>query len=457
LNPPDASAPYVGAALGESGDNFGPASAAYAFLSEVSLGSSSSSPIGTPAESAIWTLGANDVLSAEWTNGSTVSPLTTFNDISFGDLDLAGDLNAFHNTWGDTVQPVTFVFEDQTACYCLGTRILTDHGEAKVEDLALGDQVVTASGEARPIRWIGRRRIDLTRHADPMRARPIRIAAGAFPDAMPHRDLLVSPDHAVAFDGMLIPAKLLVNGASIAPDMGCREVTYFHIELDSHDILLAEGLAAESYLDTGNRMMFENGGQPMVLHPDFGTGQEGRVSRSCLPFGDRPDQVEPAWRTLAERAETLGWMLPQPTLTDDPDLHLLIGTQRINPVAVRGQIYTFVVPPGDAPIQLSSRSGRPSEARPWIADDRQLGAMVRRLVHRSGDNIRTVAMDGPALGQGWWAVEWNDGWPGRWTNGAAVLPNLGRGVLEVELSGTMRYPAERPALGGGCATSTVAA
>ena len=83
-------------------------------------------------------------------------------------------------------------------------------------------------------------RIDLTRHADPMRVRPIRIAAGAFPDGMPHRDLLVSPDHAVVFDGMLVPAKLLVNGASIAPDMACREVTYFHVELDRRDVILTE-------------------------------------------------------------------------------------------------------------------------------------------------------------------------------------------------------------------------
>jgi hypothetical protein len=366
---------------------------------------------------------------------------------------------------------------DIVICFAAGTRIGTPDGEVPVERLQIGDRAATVAGGTRPIIWIGRRRVDLTRHADPMRVRPIRIAAGAFADGTPHRDLLVSPDHAVVFDGRLIPAKLLVNGASIAPDTICREMTYFHVELDSHDILLAEGLPAESYLDTGNRAMFENGGQPMVLHPDFGTGQQLRVSQSCLPFADRPDQVEPVWRALAERAEALGWVLPRPVLTEDPDLHLLVGTRRIDPVAVQGRLYTFVVPqgmpqgmpqrmpqgilkgvpPGNTPIRLSSRAACPREAWPWIADDRRLGTMVRRLACRSGHDVLNVAMDDPTLVQGWWAVERDDGGTGRWTDGGAVLPNLGAGVLEVELGGRMRYRVEGPGVAGGSASRTAAA
>ncbi len=335
-------------------------------------------------------------------------------------------------------------------CYCLGTRIKTARGVVAVEDLAIGDLAVTASGGARLVQWIGRRRIDLTRHADPARARPIRIAAGAFPGGVPHRDLLVSPDHAVVFDGMLIPAKLLVNGASIAVDTVCREVTYFHVELASHDILLAEGLAAESYLDTGNRDMFENAGfecdaPALVLHPDFGTGQQARVSGSCLPFADRPDQIEPVWRALVDRARALGWAVPTPMLTDDPDLHLRVGTRRIDPVAVRDGRYTFVLPPGGAQVTLASHAARPSEARPWIADDRLLGAMVRRLVYRTDADMRDVAMDDPALRRGWWAVEADGGRPCRWTSGDAILPFSGAGVLEVALSLAMLYPPARTA------------
>jgi hypothetical protein len=337
------------------------------------------------------------------------------------------------------------VITDKLACFAEGAAIATPTGYLLVEALKAGDLVQTASGDARPVRWIGFRTLDLTRHRAPEYAQPIRITAGAFADNIPSRDLRLSPDHAVLLDGLLIPVKLLRNDASVVRETNCRSVTYYHVELDTHDILLAEGLAAESYLDTGNRGMFANAEQPMALHPDFGTGQSARVSRSCRPFADRPDQVEPVWRVIAERAKTLGWMLPQPVLTDDPDLHLLVGARRINPVAIQGPVYTFVVPPGHAPMQLVSRSACPREAWPWIADDRRLGAMVRGLVHRANDDVVAVAMDDPALEQGWWAVEWGNGRPGRWTGGDARLPNLGTGLLEVELAGKMLYPIEQSA------------
>jgi hypothetical protein len=151
--------------------------------------------------------------------------------------------------------------------------------------------------------------------------------------------------------------------------------------------------------------------------------------------------VEPVWRTLAEHAVALGWALPRPAVTDDPDLHVRVGTRRLNPVASRDGCYTFVLPSGGAPVMLASRAALPNEARPWIADDRRLGAMVRRLVHRSGNDMRDVAMDDPTLEQGWWAVEMDAGRLYRWTSGDAMLPFLGAGVLEVELSAMMRYPA----------------
>ena len=114
---------------------------------------------------------------------------------------------------------------DLTLCYCRGSRILTDHGEVAVEDLRIGDRVVTFSGAARPIRWIGHRDIDLTRHPAPEQAQPIRIRANAVADGVPRRDLLLSPDHAVLFDGLLVIARLLVNGASIEREVQCNHVT----------------------------------------------------------------------------------------------------------------------------------------------------------------------------------------------------------------------------------------
>ncbi len=118
---------------------------------------------------------------------------------------------------------------------------------------------VTASSVARRVVWIGQRALDCVRHAKPELVWPVRVAAGAFGEALPRRDLWLSPDHAVFVEDVLIPVRYLVNGATVRQER-VERVHYFHIELESHDILLAEGLTAESYLDTGNRGAFSNGG-----------------------------------------------------------------------------------------------------------------------------------------------------------------------------------------------------
>jgi hypothetical protein len=157
---------------------------------------------------------------------------------------------------------------DLVTCYATGTRIATPDGDRQIEALAVGDLVQTVLSGPRPITWIGRRHIALARHPAPDRVRPIRIAAGAFGAGLPRRDLLLSPDHAVYVDGALIPIRTLVNGTSIAPAAG-GTVTYYHVELAQHDVLLAEGLPAESYLDTQTRDSFDNGGRVMRAHADF--------------------------------------------------------------------------------------------------------------------------------------------------------------------------------------------
>ncbi len=154
-------------------------------------------------------------------------------------------------------------------CFTAGTRILTERGEVAVDALQVGDLVPTVlSSEMRPVRWIGRRSLRPADHPDPNALWPIRIAAGAFEDGQPGRDLWLSPDHAVFVGDVLIPVRYLVNGRTIVQEQW-DTVTYFHIELDEHDVVLAEGLPAESYLDTNDRANFENGHAPMRLHPDF--------------------------------------------------------------------------------------------------------------------------------------------------------------------------------------------
>ncbi len=171
--------------------------------------------------------------------------------------------------------------DDAVACFVAGTRIETTSGEALVESLRLGDLVVTEAGEALPVIWIGERRIDLRRHSAPAELRPVRIMAGAFGNAVPGRDLLLSPDHAVFADGVLIPVKYLINGLSIRQEAQ-DSVHYFHVELDRHAVIRAEGLAVESYLETGQRSAFRNGGPAIALHPDF--ARRAREAGGCAPL-----------------------------------------------------------------------------------------------------------------------------------------------------------------------------
>ena len=183
-----------------------------------------------------------------------------------------------------------------TACFAAGTRIAGAFGKVPVEALREGDRVRTASGRLATVRWLGHRRTNLRQHPRPHDVMPVRVRAGAFGDRLPSRDLVLSPDHAVFMDGYLVPIRHLVNGQSIVQETR-DAVTYWHVELERHDVLLAEDLPCESYLDTGNRAAFENAEGPMELHPDFAR----RVWREqgCAPI--LVDPAEPALRALHMR------------------------------------------------------------------------------------------------------------------------------------------------------------
>jgi len=142
-------------------------------------------------------------------------------------------------------------------CFAEGTHILTPDGEVAVESLKAGDLVTTSAGAALPVRWLGRSEI-AGRFADPLTACPICIRAGALGENLPLRDLRVSPAHALYLDGILVQAAALVNGVSIIRDTMAEHFTYYHIELDTHELIISEGTVTESFVDNVDRLNFSN-------------------------------------------------------------------------------------------------------------------------------------------------------------------------------------------------------
>ena len=165
-------------------------------------------------------------------------------------------------------------------CFLAGTHIAMAEGERLVEDLAIGDLVLTASGAVRPVRWIGRQSV-MRMFADPLRSYPVCITAGALDENVPSRDLFLSPDHALMIDGVLVQAGALVNGVSIIRVERPEErFTYFHIELEDHALVLAEGTPAETFVDNVTRRRFDNYSEFVALYGEPGeTVQEMDMPR----------------------------------------------------------------------------------------------------------------------------------------------------------------------------------
>jgi hypothetical protein len=255
---------------------------------------------------------------AHWTSGTpftlNANQEQIIEDIAIGlfgstattaTLDLAFDLRTNPNSNRPFIDGVFTAFTpvNETAtnpCFAAGTRILTTRGEIPVEDLHIGDLLITADGEDQPIVWIGIRRAqNIQSFRRPEAVRPIIIEAGALADNTPARTLALSPDHALLLDGMLVPAKELINWNSIHQDQRCNTITYYHLELPRHAIIFAESAPTESYLDTGHRGAFDNDDSICTDHPTI--MQQRRETQACAPFCPPGPQLDTIRARIAAR------------------------------------------------------------------------------------------------------------------------------------------------------------
>jgi hypothetical protein len=261
--------------------------------------------------------------------------------------------------------------------------------------------------------------------------------AGALADGVPARDLWVSPEHALHIDGALAPARLLANGATIAQADSVEQLEYFNIELEAQDIIFAEGMPAESFVDCDNRFMFQNAGEFAALYP----GDDRTPWQFCAPRLEAGAAELTAIRAvLFERAEALGYRL-----TDDPDLHLIIDGEVVRAQAVAEEVYSFAIPAGSGAMWLASRSAVPAEVEAASQDRRRLGVLVKRIMLREDDLRTEIGHAHSSLRDGFHEDEKGQ----RWTDGMARLPDellrpfTGEVTVELHLiKPGLRYPLE---------------
>jgi hypothetical protein len=197
---------------------------------------------------------------------------------------------------------------DNAACFLKETLIATPTGERPIESLAIGDMITLADGRQKPVKWIGRMTVNLNRF-NRRSASPILIRAGALGGGLPKRDLYTSYRHGFALDGVLVVAGLLVNGTSIVQCVDWEEptVVYYHVEVEGHELMFAEGAEAETFAEIAEgREKFDNADQYQALYPDSRAAEPMKLGR--VSFARQvPRAVRAFIQTAAVEMGYLAW------------------------------------------------------------------------------------------------------------------------------------------------------
>jgi hypothetical protein len=269
--------------------------------------------------------------------------------------------------------------------------------------------VMTLSGEAKPIKWIGHRVYGGRFVARNRILLPILIRRDALADGLPRCDLYVSPQHAMFLNDVLVPAELLLNGASIVRHETTSDIEYFHIELDEHDVIFAEGAPAETFVDCDNRNMFHNAQEFDRLYPDA----EGLTWDFCAPRIAGGDELARIRFEMDSRLEMFGF-----TTSFDPDLQLMVNGRPVAAEHTNGNVYRFRLDEAPGDVRIVSRSSIPAEIDVSSIDIRQLGVNVSRIILENDSLCIVVGHNNPSLVDGFHEAEVTH----RWTDGDARIP-----------------------------------
>ncbi|MEO0390712.1 MAG: Hint domain-containing protein [Pseudomonadota bacterium] len=194
----------------------------------------------------------------------------------------------------ETVGIVTFE-NGIIPCYAAGTKITTNRGSVDVSALAPGDMILTRDNGFQPLKWLCATTLGAARlRAEPDLA-PIHIQAGAIAPGVPCDDMWVSPQHRMLITGwraellagdaeVLVPARALKNGTTITQP-GALKVQYFHLMMDQHEVIYAQGAPSESLYARElalTEITDQRRSELIRLFPDLPSGSQGATARQCL-------------------------------------------------------------------------------------------------------------------------------------------------------------------------------
>jgi hypothetical protein len=199
-----------------------------------------------------------DVIDLTAFTGVTSLDQLTFTEDGSDTIITADDFEGSITVRGVSAQELKESGSVEVACFLEGTAILTPDGERAVETLRIGDKVTTIDGLSRRIKWVGVRSFSTRFVKNSKRLMPVTVKAGALGPDLPVRDLRLSPGHSLYMEGVLVNADLLLNGVSVHQRFDGDRISYFHIELETPDVIFADGAPAETYVNDANRRQFAN-------------------------------------------------------------------------------------------------------------------------------------------------------------------------------------------------------
>jgi len=333
-------------------------------------------------------------------------------------------------------------YESKPPCFLPGAEIRAGNKIIAIENIRIGDEIDVFGHDgvhSRKVVWVGKSHMTVKTGCRPSTAGyPICIVQGAIADNVPYRDMRVTPEHCMFFEGKFFPVRMLVNDRTIYYDRDYASYDYYHVELEQHSVIMADGTLTESYLSTG--------------HASFSRNESNREKSWChdaaFPLDTSRDFVEPIFRRLEKRAEVLG-VAPQPSIIEKArETQTFIETscgKVIMPLRRSGNRVVFQIPESVTELTLRSDSARPCDTiGAYVDDRRELGLLVGGLELYDADGTRQIDLATiDSMPCGWHSSESSET---RWTDGAGQLSlpersGSGAALLSVEILATGARPS----------------